>query len=79
MNEKLKKKSRKIFHPYLQVDLESGGLPSAAAFASLYQAGAQTGHKHGILHRLKPDTEGTITLVGYWEVYYNSTSLCTIS
>ena len=45
----------------------SGGLPTAATFTSLYQAG-QTVQRHGIMHRLKDGTEGTIVLVGTWEV-----------
>ena len=45
----------------------SGG-PTAATFANLYQAG-QNVQKHGIMHRLKDDTEGTLVLVGTWEVF----------
>ena len=42
-------------------------MPNAATFASLYQTG-QNVQKAGIMHRLKDGTEGTLSLVGYWEV-----------
>ena len=47
--------------------MESGGLPSSSTFANLYQVG-QNVQKHGIMHRLKEGTEGTLVLVGAWEV-----------
>lgn len=46
------------------IDVESGGLN---AFANLYQVG-QNVQKVGIMHRLKEGTEGTLVLVGAWEV-----------
>ena len=58
--------------------LAEGGLPSAATFASLYQAG-QTATKSGIMHRLKDDTEGTIVLVGKWEVFIIQQNLFTFT
>ena len=51
-------------------DLEAGGI---ATFANLYQTG-QNVQKAGIMHRLKDGTEGTLSLVGYWE--YISEPLC---
>ncbi len=50
--------------------MEAGGLPSASTFTSLYQTG-QNIQKHGIMNRLKDGTEGTISLVGDWEVAYD--------
>ena len=51
----------------LKTDLESGGMPSADTFTSLYHIG-QNVQKVGIMHRLKDETEGCISLVGYWKV-----------
>ena len=44
-------------------------MPSASTFTNLYQTG-QNIHRTGIMHRLKDGTEGTITLVGAWQVTY---------
>ena len=49
------------------MDLESGGV-GASTFANLYSAGQIAQKSTGIMNRLKEGTEGTITLVGYWEV-----------
>ena len=45
-------------------------MPSASTFANLYQTG-QNVKKTGIMNRLQDGTEGTITLVGAWEVVCN--------
>ena len=45
----------------------SGGLPTAATFANLYQVGQKV-DKSGIMHMLKEGTEGTLALVGTWMV-----------
>ena len=53
----------------MKTDLESGGMPSADTFTSLYHIG-QNVQKVGIMHRLKDETEGCISLVGYWKVSF---------
>ena len=48
-------------------DTGGGMTDGMAAFINMYQVGMNV-QNTGIMHRLKEGTEGTITMVGTWEV-----------